>query len=201
MPFHTYYLSVFLCLWLSQTGLYAQDSRRIGIDYEHTYPHYGPVLSPSGSFLLYSEEKNEANLGRENLADIWICQHLGDNQWSRPVNAGIPLNSDLTDQCLAINLDENELFLLTEDEQGKKSIAQSKLNNRTWSIPQVMQIEPWDSLFQIQHGFVSNDGQTLLLCLFHPDSSRQQSNIYVAQRESDLSWKNLQSLGPVVNTN
>ena len=201
MPFYTYYLSVFLCLWLSQTGLYAQDSRRIGIDYEHTYPHYGPVLSPSGSFLLYSEDKNEANLGRENLADIWICQHLGDNQWSRPVNAGIPLNSDLADQCLAVNLDENELFLLIENEQGKKSIAQSTLNNRTWSIPQVMRIEPWDSLFQIQHGFVSNDGQTLLLCLFHPDSSRQQSNIYVAQRESDLSWKNLQSLGTVINTN
>lgn len=201
MSFYTHISSLILCLWLGQTGLYAQDIRRMGVDYLHTYPHYAPVLSPDGSLLLYSETGNHANYGRENLADIWICQYLGDNQWSRPVNAGMPINSDQADQCLAINLDENEMFLLLEDEEGKKTIAQSSLNFRTWSAPQIMRIEPWDSLFQIHHGFVSNDGQTLLLCIFHPDSTQQQIDIYVAQREGPLSWKNLQSLGPGINTN
>jgi OmpA-OmpF porin, OOP family len=200
MPFHTYILALFLWLWLGQSGLQAQDARRIGANDQQHFPHYAPVLSPDGSLLLYSEVGNHANFGQADLADIWICQYLGENQWSRPVNAGMPINSDKNDQCLAINLDENELYLLLEDENGKKSIAQSKLSSRSWSTPQNMLIEPWDSAFQIQHGFVSNDGQTLLLCLTHPDSTNQQSNIYVAQREGDLFWNNLQSLGPIINT-
>ena len=200
MPFYTYILALFLWLWLGQSGLQAQDTRRIGLSDQQHLPHYAPVLSPDGSLLLYSEVGNHANFGQKDLADIWICQNLGENQWSRPVNAGMPINSDKNDQCLAINLDENELYLLLEDENGKKSIAQSKLSSRSWSTPQNMLIKPWDSAFQIQHGFVSNDGQTLLLCLTHPDSNNQQSNIYVAQREGDLFWNNLQSLGPIINT-
>lgn len=200
MPFHTYILALFLWLWLGQSGLQAQDTRRIGVNDQQNFPHYAPVLSPDGSLLLYSEVGNHANIGRSDLADIWICQNLSENQWSRPVNIGIPINSDQNDQCLAINLDENELYLLLEDEAGKKSIAQSKLSFRSWSAPQTMQIEPWDSAFQIQHGFVSNDGQTLLLCLSHPDSTRRRGDIYVAQREGDLLWKNLQSLGSTINT-
>lgn len=200
MPFYTYILALFLWLWLGQSGLQAQDTRRIGVSDQHQFPHYAPVLSPDGSLLLYSEAGNHANYGQADLADIWICQYLGENQWSRPVNAGMPLNSDKNDQCLAINLEENELYLLLEDENGKKNIAQSKLSYRSWSTPQNMLIAPWDSAFQIQYGFVSNDGQTLLLCLTHPDSTNQQSNIYVARREGDLFWNNLQSLGPMINT-
>ncbi len=200
MPFHTYILALFLWLWLGQSGLQAQDTRRIGVNDQQNFPHYAPVLSPDGSLLLYSEVGNHANIGRSDLADIWICQNLSENQWSRPVNIGIPINSDQNDQCLAINLDENELYLLLEDETGKKSIAQSKLSSRSWSTPKNMLIEPWDSAFQIQHGFVSNDGQTLLLCLSHPDSTRRRGDIYVAQREGDLLWKNLQSLGSTINT-
>ena len=200
MPFYTYILALFLWLWLGQSGLQAQDTRRIGVSDQQHFPHYAPILSPDGSLLLYSEVGNHANFGRTDLADIWICQYLSENQWSRPVNAGMPINSDKNDQCLAINLDENELYLLLEDENGKKSIAQSKLSFRSWSTPQNMLIEPWDSAFQIQHGFVSNDGQTLLLCLTHADSTQRRSDIYVAQREGDLLWKNLQSLGPIINT-
>ena len=200
MPFYTYILALFLWLWLGQSGLQAQDTRRIGVNDQQHFPHYAPVLSPDGSLLLYSEAGNHANFGRSDLADIWICQNVSEHQWSRPVNAGMPINSDQNDQCLAINLDENELYLLMEDEAGKKSIAQSKLSFRSWSAPQNMQIEPWDSAFQIQHGFVSNDGQTLLLCLSHPDSTSRRSDIYVAQREGDLLWKNLQSLGSTINT-
>ena len=200
MPFHTYILALFLWLWLGQSGLQAQDTRRIGVSDQQHFPHYAPILSPDGSLLLYSEVGNHANYGQTDLADIWICQYLSENQWSRPVNAGMPINSDKNDQCLAINLDENELYLLLEDENGKKNIAQSKLSFRSWSTPQNMLIEPWDSAFQIQHGFVSNDGQTLLLCLTHADSTQRRSDIYVAQREGDLLWKNLQSLGPIINT-
>lgn len=200
MPFYTYILALFLWLWLGQSGLQAQDTRRIGVSDRQHFPHYAPILSPDGSLLLYSEAGNHANYGQADLADIWICQYLGENQWSRPVNAGIPINSDKNDQCLAINLDENEMYLLLEDENGKKSIAQSKLSFRSWSTPQNMLIEPWDSAFQIEHGFVSNDGQTLLLCLTHSDSTQRRSDIYVAQREGDLLWKNLQSLGPTINT-
>ena len=200
MPFHTYILALFLWLWLGQSGLQAQDTRRIGVSDQQHFPHYAPILSPDGSLLLYSEVGNHANYGQTDLADIWICQYLSENQWSRPVNAGMPINSDKNDQCLAINLDENELYLLLEDENGKKNIAQSKLSFRSWSTPQNMLIEPWDSAFQIQHGFVSNDGQTLLLCLTHSDSTQRRSDIYVAQREGDLLWKNLQSLGPIINT-
>ena len=200
MPFYTYILALFLWLWLGQSGLQAQDTRRIGVSDQQHFPHYAPILSPDGSLLLYSEVGNHANYGQTDLADIWICQYLGENQWSRPVNAGMPINSDKNDQCLAINLDENELYLLLEDENGKKSIAQLKLSFRSWSTPQNMLIEPWDSAFQIQHGFVSNDGQTLLLCLTRSDSTQRRSDIYVAQREGDLLWKNLQSLGPIINT-
>lgn len=200
MPFYTYILAIFLWLWLGQSGLQSQDTRRMGVNDQQHFPHYAPVLSPDGSLLLYSEVGNHANFGQTDLADIWICQYLSENQWSRPINAGMPINSDKNDQCLAINLDENEMYLLLEDENGKKNIAQSKLSFRSWSTPQNMLIEPWDSAFQIQHGFVSNDGQTLLLCLTHTDSTNQQSNIYVAQREGDFSWNNLQSLGPIINT-
>lgn len=200
MPFYTYILVVFLGLWLGLTTSQAQDTRRIGASDQQVFPHFAPVLSPDGSLLLYSEVGNHANLGQKDLADIWICQYLDYDQWSRPINAGIPLNSDQNDQCLAINLDKNEMFLLQEDEQGKKNIAQSKLTFRNWSTPQAMQIEPWDSAFQILHGFVSNDGQTLLLCMAHPDSARRRGDIYVAQREGELLWKNLQSLGPIINT-
>lgn len=200
MHFYTYILALFLCLWLGPSGLQAQDTRRIGVSDQQHFPHYAPVLSPDGSLLLYSEVGNHANYGKADLADIWICQYLSENQWSRPVNAGMPINSDKSDQCLAINLDENELYLLLEDENGKKNLAQSKLSFRSWSTPQNMRIEPWDSAFQIQHGFVSNDGQTLLLCLTHSDSTRRRSDIYVAQREGPLLWKNLQSLGSTINT-
>jgi len=199
MPLFSYILVLFLWLWLGLTGAKAQDVRNIG-DTEQNFPQYAPVISPDGSLFLYSVVGNSANFGQKNLADIWICQHLSDNQWSRPVNAGMPINTDLNDQCLSINLDKNEMFLLVEDEQGKKSLAQSKLSFRSWSTPQPMQIEPWDSSFQIQHGFVSNDGQTLLLCIRHADSTRRQSDIFVAQREGESSWKELQSLGPIINT-
>ena len=121
MPFYTYILALFLWLWLGQSGLQAQDTRRIGVNDQQHFPHYAPVLSPDGSLLLYSEAGNHANFGRSDLADIWICQNVSENQWSRPVNIGMPINSDQNDQCLAINLDENELYLLMEDEAGKKN--------------------------------------------------------------------------------
>jgi outer membrane protein OmpA-like peptidoglycan-associated protein len=200
MPLYTYLLAflLWLCFGLSETR--AQDLRSSQGSGEQAYPQFAPVLSPDGSLFLYSEVGNTANFGRENLADIWICHYLGENQWSRPLHAGMPLNSERSDQCLAITLDKNELFLLLEDEVGQKSIGYSRLSFRTWSSPQAMRIEPWDSSFQIQHGFISNDGQTLLLCIERSDSLQRKTDIYVAQREGDLQWKNLQNLGPAINT-
>ncbi|MEL6274044.1 MAG: OmpA family protein, partial [Bacteroidota bacterium] len=68
--------------------------------------------TPDAQILYFTRLDHPRNQGKENAADVWLCNRLPDGSWGRALNAGSPINSFAADRILGISSDGRRLAVL-----------------------------------------------------------------------------------------
>jgi len=87
---------------------------------EIEFGHHG-FISPSQDYLLVYTRNRENE--KRNDSDIYVCFKEKDGTWTKPINLGDEVNSNLGEGCPIITPDGKYLFFTRdEDENGLSNI-------------------------------------------------------------------------------
>ncbi len=158
-----------------------------------------PVISADGNTLFFCRNNCEGNLGKD---DIWVSYRKSNDNWTKAVNVGSPLNTTGSNFPCSVSPDGNSMLLATEvtnDDTITGGIFISNKSNGSWNKPEKITIEDFQNYNEYAGFYLSNDGLTLLMTIQGKDSYGEK-DIYVSFRKSKLTWSKPMNLGPVVNT-
>lgn len=93
---------------------------------------HSPLLTADGSYLYFSRQGHERNLGRANTDDIWMLP-ARDGGWGTPLNAGAPINSNLSDRAIGIDVSGNRLAVVRRG-NGLPYLDLLERSGRSWRI-------------------------------------------------------------------
>jgi OmpA-OmpF porin, OOP family len=162
-----------------------------------------PILHPSGRFLYFNRANDTLNLGGvRDKGDIWFSEFI-NNAWTRPKNAGAPINNTHYNRLLGFSPDGNIMFLHHHyRKDGRLSNTQglsySILRGDYWSFPEALPIQYFFNKSSHQSGSISADGRIMVLAL-DSYNSRGNEDIYVCFFEGDT-WSTPRNLGSIINT-
>lgn len=121
------------------------------------------------------------------------------------LNMGNAINSPYADYGPTLS-DENELFIYTSKRhvddlknRSNEDLFYSKQNNGFWEEAQSFG-KPINSIYNEGSGCLSRDGNTLYFARCEAPDGYGNCDIYVATRQSDGSWGQIQNLGANVNS-
>lgn len=89
------------------------------LEVELEFGHHG-FISPSQEYLLVYN-RNKENEKRKD-ADIYVCFKEKDGTWTKPINLGDAVNSNVSESCPSITPDGKYLFFGRDEEDGTKNI-------------------------------------------------------------------------------
>lgn len=151
------------------------------------FPESHPVISLKADEIFYCSHNNPINFGQDNNPDIWVARLGNAGAFSRPINAGAPLNDAVSNIPMALSMDGNVLFVWNP--AGVPSpISFSQKQGRNWQSPQQMEILGWGAaeLARIRHWHVSVDGQLLLLSAVA--KGREDEDLFISRRKDSEHW-------------
>ncbi len=170
------------------------------LDYINSpYPDHSPVLTLDEKYLYFTSRRKGSSMG--NIAedglpyeDIYVVDRQSDNP--TPKNLGEPVNTPMHEATCDISADGTELLIYKSTNKG--DIYYSKKENGKWTKP-VPLPEPINTKYRETHASFSKDGKYLFFTSDRP-GGYGGLDIYVAQRDENGNWTNIQNLGPVINT-
>ncbi|MFZ4426008.1 MAG: OmpA family protein [Saprospiraceae bacterium] len=172
---------------------------RIPLFEQEAYPESNPVATIKEDELFFCSRNNPINFGQENHADIWSARIGNGGVFSRPINAGGPLNDSESNIPMAMNMDGSILYLWNQSPAGTH-IAFSQRQGRNWQSPQKMVIAGWEDpeIRRIRHWHVSVDGQLLLIAAVA--KGREDEDLYIARRRDAERWETPAPLVAPINS-
>lgn len=167
------------------------------------YFEENPVLDPSGTRLYFTRVKHPGNTGgRADRADIWVAEKNASG-WSAPANLGPAVNNSGWNALLGLAAEGNELYVSVEYKDNtnlvRKGVALSRRSGEGWSQPQLMEIPFFTNRSDHQSGWVTADGQVMILSLESP-AGYGAEDLYVCFREGENRWTSPRNLGFQINT-
>ncbi|MCC5930809.1 MAG: OmpA family protein [Cyclobacteriaceae bacterium] len=162
-----------------------------------------PILHPSGKLLYFNRANDTLNLGGvRDKGDIWYSEFV-NNTWTKPKNAGAPINNTHYNRLLGFSPDGKIMFLHHHyRKDGRQATTQglsySILRGDYWSFPEALPIQYFYNKSSHQSGSLSADGRIMVLAL-DSYNSRGNEDIYVSFFEGDT-WSTPRNLGAVINT-
>ncbi len=127
--------------------------------------------------------------------DVFVARRRGD-EWGRPVNISRQLRRDFL-MTTGISYNGNELYLVYYVPDGS-DIFTSTFENREWSRARNIG-RPVNSRNNETHATISADGSTLYFTSDRP-GGYGGLDIYTATLDSRGRWRDVENLGPVINT-
>jgi outer membrane protein OmpA-like peptidoglycan-associated protein len=152
-----------------------------------------PIVAPSGQFLFFSRDKHPQNVGFDNKSDVWVAYPNHDQQWSRAIHVGAPVNDRKANQVVSVSADEDTIYLT----QNFNTLSWATRQGRLWSRPVPMVIQGIPKMADIADMHVSADGQVLLLAMRGPN---EDFDLFVSLRKDSKTWSTPQDLGAVINS-
>ena len=152
------------------------------------FPESHPVTSVKEDEIFFCSYNNPINFGRDNNPDIWVARAGSPGSFSRPINAGAPLNNEGSNIPMALSMDGNLLFIWNPS-VSPASIAFSQRQGRNWQSPQQMEILGWgqQEMARIRHWHVSVDGQLLFLSAIA--RGREDEDLFISRRKDMEHWE------------
>lgn len=175
-------------------------AENLGLQINSAFAERLPIIAPDGKTLWFARKYHPKNIGDDNNDDIWVSNLQGGDTWSRPVNAGMPLNDARHNFVFAVNPAGNKIWLANEYFSSKKDgISYSNKHGRVWSRPKNVRINDHynDSPFVCYH--ISTDERVLLMSVERKDGLGQ-NDLYVSFRISNKEFSKPISLGHTINT-
>jgi len=88
---------------------------------------YNACISPDGSFMIFGAYKRPDGFGS---GDLYVSFALGNGNWSKAINLGSIVNSDLMDYCPFADLKNGILYFTSKRETGEISYDQKALKEQ-----------------------------------------------------------------------
>lgn len=168
----------------------------------NAYSYLEPFLAHHGNRLYFvSDQPVDANKIEKKDFDIWYVERKNKNaEWSRPINIGKPVNSDMNEFYPTI-ADNGNLYFTMESPKGmgKDDIYFSKWENNTYSEPQLLDESINSSGYEF-NAFISKKENFLLFTKYNEKGGQGSGDLYIARKNPDGKWQKAENLGVPINT-
>ncbi|HQI89310.1 MAG TPA: hypothetical protein PLA63_08005 [Tenuifilum sp.] len=154
------------------------------------FPNFNAVVSGNGKVLAFTTKLkfyNAINISRKNEK----------NQWEKPVNITLDLQTDISCSTLCLSYDGNELYLFRDDNHDG-NIYVTRFNGKKW-LP-IKKLNPNINTEAYEtHASLSPDGKQLFFT-----SNRKggfgELDLWVSTRTSGDDWGPARNLGATINS-
>ncbi|MFC2185889.1 OmpA family protein [Fulvivirgaceae bacterium LMO-SS25] len=204
MPSVAMFLSLCFCLIVisqafAQGNKYIQQepiSEKVNSQYDELHP----VISPDGQLLFFTIRFQPRNIGGElDPGDIWISELKGNDEWSKPENAGELWNNKGYNILYKFFDKGQKALLLNQNEANKSTIAVSSLQEGEWSKPISLTIKSYYNRSGHLSASISDNGEVLILSM-ESFGSVGYEDLYVSFRENDSVYSQPVNIGEGINT-
>lgn len=176
--------------------LICKQPENLGSQINSQYSEYGPIISPDGSTLFFTRRDAPDGFGGE---DIYYSKLDENDDWSKAINIGAPLNNDRPNDVNSISQDGQELLLQNSYSSRGNNPSITRLENGKWSNPITQVIPNLNSLGKYHNATQSVDGKFMLMSIKR-DDSYGGNDIYLIEKDDSGNWKIPRNLGPIINT-
>jgi len=173
---------------------------------DETYISLKPIMAPDGNMLFFSRRSPRNVGGEADPEDIWYINKIANtNAWTSPKNIGRPLNNRGSNFVSAVNMDENDKYVLLlgntyhEDNRMTSGVSTSRQMEGGWSKPMPLNIENFYNYAMTASYYLSNDERYLLMAVERDDSYGEQ-DLYISFKQGSNSWSEPVNLGAQINT-
>lgn len=164
-----------------------------------SFDESAPLISTDGNVLYFTRQEHPQNFGPDKAGDIWVSRRKAGGNWSRPVNAGAPLNNIYHNTAVALDPSGQIIYLQNTYDTDGKGPAKAIREGRSWSNPEVCAIEDFYSIDEEATFHICADGNTLIIGLERLDGQGKR-DLYVSFSQDGNTWSAPLNLGPTINT-
>ncbi|MCS7076855.1 MAG: OmpA family protein [Bacteroidia bacterium] len=168
----------------------------LGPNINGKFPDYVPALTADERRIFFTtrrEGEKDPYTGHHYEEIFYADKDPKTGQWKPAKNIGKSINaSHKNESAVSISLDGSTLFIYDE-----RDLYYCTLNGNDWSKPQPLKeinTKHWET-----HCAISADGNELFFTSDKP-GGYGGLDIYVAKKQPDGKWGNIQNLGPNINT-
>ncbi|MGB0521780.1 MAG: hypothetical protein ACPGJS_02410 [Flammeovirgaceae bacterium] len=154
-----------------------------------------PFLSTDGKRLYFSSTRPVPQTGQTGIFNTWYVNQV-DGDWSDPIYAPYPLNSDSTE--IFVTLAENGNAYFVTERNGDRGIVVSRYQNDRYQEPEKIVLKLQGEVVYASNPCISSDERFLIVTAWDPQGPRNP-DLFVAWNQNG-SWTELQNLGSNVNT-
>ena len=163
----------------------------------NTYDNEGAqCISQDGRMMIFTGCNRKDGAGR---CDLYICRREG-NQWSKPQNLGMPVNTAAWEAQPTFSVDGKTLYFVSNRKGGLggMDIWKSELVNGQWSQPQNLGA-PVNTPGDEKTPFIHFDDRTLY---FASDGHVGMGglDLFMSKLQDDGSWSDPVNVGYPINT-
>lgn len=172
------------------------------LSFNNTYSYLEPFLTNTGNRLYFvSDQPLDANKTEKKDFDIWYVERKNKNsEWSKPVNIGKPVNSEMNEFYPTI-ADNGNLYFTMESPKGlgKDDIYFCTWENHTYSEPQLLDENINSSGYEF-NAFISKKENFILFTKYNEKGGQGSGDLYIARKNPDGKWQKAENLGIPINT-
>ena len=161
-----------------------------------------PIISPDGKTLYFDRKDHPLNTGGIVNDDIWFSTLTGEENWSKAMNVGSPLNNKGHNFLTAISPDGNTALLGNVYEPNgsmTSGLSIARANAEGWDFPTKLIIENYYNNNKFSEFHLGADGKTIVMTVQRMDSEGGK-DLYVSFLKADGTWTRPKNLGEAVNS-
>ena len=170
---------------------------------------FSPTLAHNDNVLYFNSTRKDA-LGDNNSPitgvkynDIFVAKKNVMGEWQKPERLSSEVNTDFDEGTPSIGMNEKYMFYTqsfsdANHPTGAKIYVSRRING-VWSIGKELALATHDSISQYAHPAISPSGEFLYFVSDMPGGYGGK-DIWRAKISNDLEAKQIENLGPTINT-
>jgi outer membrane protein OmpA-like peptidoglycan-associated protein len=176
------------------------EKENLGPNINSRYDEVSPKISADGKILYFGRKHSPENVGGVgDKEDIWESKTEDGVTWSKSFNLGSPINTELTNNLIAVSTDNNTFLFHIND-----GFAFMHRTHTGWSEFENIGVHFKNESHYLE-GCLSPDGKAIIFvarmktnAYYKPNS--HERDIYVCLKQSNGSWSNPIHTGKVLNS-
>lgn len=173
------------------------------VSFSGKYKDLEPFLSPDGLTLYFASNRknNTANEVKKDF-DIWyVTRKNHQSSWSKPVNIGLPINTDLDEFYPSVTKNGDLFFTATyQNSKGKEDIYVSRLVEGNYQKPESLSSAINTSKYEF-NALVAPDESYIIFSSYGRKDGFGGGDLYISRKDKNNNWMPSENLGENINSN